>query len=211
MIAANPQAYRVVALTGCRQVDLLAEQARRFKPDLAVIAQEELYTPLREALAGTGVEAACGPDALCEAARRPAQWVMAAIVGAAGLDPTLAAVRRGAVVALANKESLVCAGSLFKKEVSARGAVLLPVDSEHNAVFQVFDTRNRPAIERIILTASGGPFRRWSRRQMATATPAQAVSHPNWRMGEKNLRRFGDNDEQRVGNHRSPSSFRYAA
>ncbi len=185
LISRDLSAYRLVALTGHQRVDLLAEQARRFKPELAVIAEESLYPRLRDALAGSGVEAACGSAALCEAARRPATWVMAAIVGFAGLEPTLEAVRRGAVIGLANKESLVCAGGLFKAEVARHGATLLPVDSEHNAIFQVFDADDPAEIEKIILTASGGPFRQWSLERMATATPDEAVSHPNWTMGAK--------------------------
>ena len=185
LIARQRDAYRVVALTGNQHVDLLAEQARLFRPDVAVIADQALYPRLRDALEGTGVEAACGTQALCEAASRPAQWVMAAIVGAAGLPPTLAAVRQGAIIALANKESLVCAGTLFTREVAKHKATLLPVDSEHNAIFQVFDAQARDGIEKIILTASGGPFREWSLERMTTITPDQAISHPNWSMGAK--------------------------
>ncbi len=185
LISRDQSAYRLVALTGHQQVDLLAEQARRFKPELAVIAEASLYPRLRDALAGTGIEAACGAAALCEAAERPASWVMAAIVGAAGLAPTLAAVRRGAVIGLANKESLVCAGALFKAEVARHGATLLPVDSEHNAIFQVFDADDPRGIEKIILTASGGPFRQWPMERMEAATPDEAISHPNWNMGAK--------------------------
>ena len=134
---------------------------------------------------GTGIEPATGPTALIEAAARPADWVMAGIVGAAGLAPTLGAVRRGAIVALANKECLVCAGPLFMAEVEASGATLLPVDSEHNAIYQVFDFEAPDSIEQIILTASGGPFRTTSLADMARATPAEAVAHPNWNMGDK--------------------------
>jgi 1-deoxy-D-xylulose-5-phosphate reductoisomerase len=140
---------------------------------------------LKEALAGSGIEAACGVAALVEAAERPADWVMAAIVGAAGLAPTLAAVRRGAVVGLANKEVLVCAGGLFMREVARCGATLLPVDSEHNAIWQCFDRSRTDAIERIILTASGGPFRERRLEEMREVTPQQAVAHPNWSMGAK--------------------------
>jgi 1-deoxy-D-xylulose-5-phosphate reductoisomerase len=136
-------------------------------------------------LSGSGVEAAAGAAAVVEAASRPADWVMAAIVGAAGLAPTLAAVRRGAVVALANKETLVCAGALMTNEVRRSGATLLPVDSEHNAIFQVIDFAQLSAIDRIVLTASGGPFRQSTREAMAMATPEQAVAHPNWSMGAK--------------------------
>ena len=185
LIARHPDDYRVVALTAYNSVDLLAEQARRLGPELVVIGDEGRYGDLKSALAGTDVEVAAGEEALIEAARRPADWVMAAIVGAAGLAPTRAAVRRGALVALANKETLVCAGDLMMAEVSRCGATLLPVDSEHNAIFQVLEQDRAETVERIILTASGGPFREWSPAAMAEATPAQAVAHPNWDMGDK--------------------------
>ncbi len=185
LIERRPGAYAVEALTANGNVEMLAGQARRLRARMAVVADERKYAALKDALAGTGVEAAAGADALVEAAARPADWVMAGIVGAAGLEPTLAAVRRGAVVALANKECLVCAGDLMTREVARHGATMLPVDSEHNAVFQVFDFDQRETIERIVLTASGGPFRTLSRAEMATVTPAQAVAHPNWEMGAK--------------------------
>ncbi len=185
LIAGARDRFDVVALTAHSRVDLLAAQARRLRPQLAVIADDSLYGDLTAALAGSGIEAAAGRQALIEAAMRPAEWVMAAIVGAAGLAPTLAAVRRGAVVALANKETLVCAGALMMNEVVRHGATLLPVDSEHNAIFQVLETDRREAIERIILTASGGPFRERSLDEMADVTPEQAVAHPNWDMGAK--------------------------
>ena len=185
LIERRREAYDVEALTARSNVDLLADQAMRLGPRLAVIADPDLYAPLKDALSGTGIEAAAGPQALVEAAERPSDWVMAAIVGAAGLAPTLAAVRRGAIVALANKEALVCAGSMLMAEVRASGATLLPVDSEHNAIFQVFDFDQREAIERIILTASGGPFRELGLNAMAGVTPEQAVAHPNWDMGAK--------------------------
>ncbi len=185
LIERQPGAFVVEALTGHTNVELLAAQARRLKARLAVIADPARYAALKAALAGTGTEVACGQQGLIEAAERPADWVMAAIVGAAGLAPTLAAVRRGAVVALANKECLVCAGDLMMKEVAARGATMLPVDSEHSAVFQVFDFDQHDKIERIILTASGGPFLGMSRQAMEAATPEMAVNHPNWDMGAK--------------------------
>lgn len=185
LIDRNPEAYAIEALTANRNVDLLADQARRLRPRMAVIGDPDLYAPLSAALAGTDIAVAAGPAALIEAADRPADWVMAAIVGAAGLAPTLAAVRRGVIVALANKEALVCAGALMTAEVQANGATLLPVDSEHNAIFQVFDFERREAIDRIILTASGGPFRTADLETMARATPEQAVAHPNWKMGAK--------------------------
>ena len=185
LIERHPEEYRVVALTAYNSAEMLAEQARRLRPELVVIGDERRYRDLKSALAGAEIEVAAGPQALIEAAQRPADWVMAAIVGAAGLAPTLAAVRRGALVALANKETLVCAGDLMMAEVARCGATLLPVDSEHNAIFQVLEQDRSETVERIILTASGGPFREWSLAEMAEATPEQAVAHPNWDMGNK--------------------------
>ena len=185
LIERHREAYDVEALTARSNVDLLVEQAIRLRPRFVAIAEPDLYLPLKNALSGMGIETAAGSQALVEAAERPSDWVMAAIVGAAGLAPTLAAVRRGAIVALANKEALVCAGSMLMAEVRASGATLLPVDSEHNAIFQVFDFERREAIERIILTASGGPFRELGLDAMANVTPEQAVAHPNWDMGAK--------------------------
>jgi len=185
LVEAEPERYAVEALSAHRNVELLAEQARRLRAKLAVVADPSRYRVLKDALSGTGVEAAAGPSALVEAAMQPAEWVMAAIVGAAGLASTLAAVRRGAMVALANKETLVCAGALVTSEVKRCGARLLPADSEHNAIFQVFDRDRRHTIERIILTASGGPFRERTIVEMERMTPEQAVAHPNWRMGAK--------------------------
>ena len=166
-------------------MDLLAAQARQFNAEVAVIGDEDRFDALRDALAGSGVEAAAGTAALCEAASRPSDWVMAGIVGAAGLGPTLAAIRQGTVVALANKECLVCAGELILEEVRQSGTTLLPVDSEHNAIYQVFDFDRPKTIDRIILTASGGPFLNMDVTAMAQVTPAQAVAHPNWDMGDK--------------------------
>ncbi len=177
--------FVVEALTGNRNVKLLAAQARKLRPRMVATASPDAYRELKDLLSGTGIEVAAGDAAVVEAARRPADWVMAAIVGAAGLQPTLAAAARGATVALANKECLVCAGDLMMAEVSRHGATLLPVDSEHNAIFQVIDAGQKDKIDRIILTASGGPFRAISREQMASVTPAQAVAHPNWDMGAK--------------------------
>lgn len=185
LIGRDPRAFVVEALTANRNVALLAEQARRLKPRIAVVADAAGYKALKEALAGTGIAVAAGHDAVVEAAARPADWVMAAIVGAAGLEPTLTAVRRGATVGLANKECLVSAGDVFVKEVRSHGATLLPVDSEHSAIFQVFDFDNADRVHRIILTASGGPFRQFTHRQMKKVTPEQAVAHPNWDMGAK--------------------------
>jgi 1-deoxy-D-xylulose-5-phosphate reductoisomerase len=185
LVAAEPDAYEVEALVAQRSVDRLAQQARQLKAKLAVIGDETRYPALKALLAGTGIEVAAGPAAIVEAASRPAHWVMAAIVGAAGLAPTLAAVQRGALVALANKEVMVCAGALVTAEARRCGARLLPVDSEHNAIFQVYDFDEAHAIERIMLTASGGPFRERPLSAMAAVTPAEAVAHPNWRMGAK--------------------------
>ena len=185
LIARQPDAFEVEALTAHRNVATLAEQARRLRAKQAVVADESLYGELKAALAGTNIGVAAGAAAVTEAAERPADWVMAAIVGAAGLSSTLAAVRRGAIVALANKETLVCAGALMVAEVQRHGAKLLPVDSEHNAIFQVLDEDRRDAVESITLTASGGPFRTYSLEAMADVTPEQAVAHPTWDMGAK--------------------------
>ena len=175
----------VAALTAGRNVERLAEQARRWRPQLAVIADESKLGELRQRLAGTGIEAAAGAAAVAEAAATDAQWVMSAIVGFAGLAPTLAAARAGAIIALANKESLICAGPALLRTARLAGGAVIPVDSEHSAIFQVFDPANAQNVARLILTASGGPFRGWSREQMARATPEQAIAHPNWSMGAK--------------------------
>ncbi len=185
LIARDPASYRVEALVARSSVELLAEQARRLRARLAVVADPSRFQALKAALAGTSVEVAAGPEAVIEAAERPAEWVMAAVVGFAGLAPTIAAARRGAMVALANKEALVCAGRLLIDAIEQSGAVLLPVDSEHNAIFQVFEPDQRGAVDRLILTASGGPFRNWSLADMADVTPEQALAHPNWDMGDK--------------------------
>jgi 1-deoxy-D-xylulose-5-phosphate reductoisomerase len=173
----------VEAVTAASRLDVLAEACRRLKPKFAAIADASLLNEAKAALAGLNVEVGAGPSALVEAGARPAEWVMSAIVGAAGLAPTMAAVRRGAHVALANKECLVCAGPLFIEAARAHGATLLPVDSEHNAIFQVLTHPDR--VERLTLTASGGPFRTWTPEQMAVATPTQACAHPMWSMGRK--------------------------
>jgi 1-deoxy-D-xylulose-5-phosphate reductoisomerase len=175
----------MVALVAGRNVDLLAEQARRWRPRLAVIADPDLHAALSGRLAGEGIATAAGPAAVCEAAGMGAEWVMSAIVGAAGLAPTLAAARTGAIVALANKESLVCAGPALIAISQAAGGRVIPVDSEHSAIFQVLQPDCAHRVARLILTASGGPFRDWTRAAMAAATPAQAVAHPNWSMGAK--------------------------
>jgi 1-deoxy-D-xylulose-5-phosphate reductoisomerase len=185
LVARNPEKFSCVALTAANNVQELAMLARKFRPDIAVIANDNHYAALKEALAGTGITAAAGAGALNEAADQNADIVMSAIVGAAGLQPTLAAVKRGVTVALANKETLVCAGPVFLDEVKKSGAKLLPVDSEHNAIFQVFDFSAPERVARVILTASGGPFRDMSFGQMKTVTPEQAVAHPVWSMGAK--------------------------
>jgi len=175
----------VLALTAGGNVALLAEQALAWRPKVAVIADARKRDELSARLAGSGVAAEAGDAAVIEAASMGAQWVMSAIVGSAGLAPTLAAARTGAVVALANKESLVCAGPALIETARRHGGVIIPVDSEHSAIFQVFDSERRHRVARLIVTASGGPFRDWSRTAMARATPDQATAHPNFRMGAK--------------------------
>ncbi|ATC24882.1 1-deoxy-D-xylulose-5-phosphate reductoisomerase [Caulobacter vibrioides] len=176
---------QILALTAGRNVERLIEQARRWKPSLAVIEDESRLADLRAGLAGTGVEAAAGADAVRDAAAMGADWVMSAIVGAAGLAPTVAAARTGAVIALANKESLVCAGPALLAIAKAAGGSVIPVDSEHSAIFQVLQSECAHRVSRLILTASGGPFRTWDKAAMARATPEQAIAHPNWSMGAK--------------------------
>ena len=185
LLARNPGAYQVEALTGNRNVALLATQAKELGAKLAVVADETLFDELKDRLSGTGIEAAAGATAVAEAAQRPSDVVVAAIVGTAGLKPTLEAVRRGALVGLANKETLVSAGSLMTAEVKKGGATLIPVDSEHSAIFQVFDFERPESVAKITLTASGGPFRDKSLADMENMTPSQAVAHPNWDMGAK--------------------------
>src|SRR5271166_2897455 len=185
LLLRNPEAFEIEGLTANRNPARLAEQARALRAQFAAIADPVHYSALKDALAGSGIEAACGAQAIVEAALRPADWVMAAIVGAAGLAPTLAAIQRGAIVALANKEALVCAGALVMQEVTRCHATLLPVDSEHNAIWQCFDLARVDTIERIILTASGGPFRARSFEGMRGVTPHEAVAHPHWNMGAK--------------------------
>ncbi|MDK3072538.1 1-deoxy-D-xylulose-5-phosphate reductoisomerase [Sedimentitalea sp. JM2-8] len=185
LIARDPGEFDVVALTGGGNIAQLARDARRLRADVAVTAYPERLDDLRAALAGSGVAAAAGPEALVEAAARPADWVMSAIVGAAGLAPGLAALEQGATLALANKESLVCAGALVLETARAHGARLLPVDSEHSAVFQGLIGEDIDAVERIIITASGGAFRDWPLSALASATLAEASSHPNWDMGQR--------------------------
>ena len=185
LLAANPEQFRVRALVGGRNVAVLAEQARLLRAEVAVIADPAGHGALDAALSGSGIAAASGAEAVLAAAALPADWTMAAITGAAGLHPTLAAIKRGGAIALANKEALVCAGEVMLQAVRDAGATLLPVDSEHNAIFQAMAEQNRDGVERIVLTASGGPFRRASLEEMARATPEAALRHPVWSMGAK--------------------------
>ena len=178
-------AFQVEALTGAGNIALLAEQARRWRPRVAVTADRARLDELKAALAGTGVEADGGAEAVVEAALRPADWVMAAIVGAAGLKSAWAAAGTGATLALANKESLVTCGPALMARVRQAGGRLIPVDSEHSAIFQVFPSEAPEQVARVVLTASGGPFRTASRERMAGVTPEEAVAHPNWSMGAK--------------------------
>jgi 1-deoxy-D-xylulose-5-phosphate reductoisomerase len=185
LIGRNPHLFEVVALTARSNVEALAELAVRHRASLAVVADDTCYGALKERLSGSGIEVAAGAAALIAAAVRPADCVMAGIIGGAGLRPTLAAVSQGRRVALANKECLVLAGEIFMKAVRQAGTELVPVDSEHSAVFQSIAGADPASIERIVLTASGGPFRTWSLEELAHATPQQALCHPNWSMGRK--------------------------
>ncbi|MSO66788.1 MAG: 1-deoxy-D-xylulose-5-phosphate reductoisomerase [Pseudolabrys sp.] len=185
LIKREPNRYRVEAISARRNAGALAKIAREVGARLAVVADPDYYSELKDALAGSGIEAAAGEGALVEAAQRPADWVMAAISGSIGLKPTLAAIERGATVALANKECLVCAGAFFMRRAAIAGATVLPVDSEHNAVFQALGAGRREDVKRVILTASGGPFRTWTLDAIKAATPEQALCHPNWSMGPK--------------------------
>ena len=185
LIARRPDDFDVVALTGGRNIARLAEDARRLNAALAVTAHDDLLEPLRAALAGSGIEVAAGAEAIEDAASRPTDWAMSAIVGAAGLVPGLRVLEQGATLALANKESLVTAGPLVLETARGHGARLLPVDSEHSAVFQALGEEDLASVERIIITASGGPFRGWSRERMAGVTVEEASRHPNWAMGQR--------------------------
>lgn len=185
LIGRAPEAYEVVALTGGRNTALLAAQAREFGAEIAVTAYQDEFAGLKAALAGSGIAVAAGEKALQEAAGRPADWVMSAIVGAAGLAPGLRALEQGATLALANKESLVTAGPLIMAAAKKHGARILPVDSEHSAVFQALVGEDMTAVERLIITASGGAFRDWPIEKLAGATLAEASSHPNWDMGQR--------------------------
>lgn len=185
LIARDPDAYDVVALTGGQNLDQLVADAKRVKATRAVTAHDHLYLDLKERLAGTGIDVAAGPNALIEAAEMPSDWIMSAIVGAAGLAPGMAALKQGTTLALANKETLVCAGPLVMQTARDSGATILPVDSEHSAIFQGLVGENIADVERIIITASGGAFRDWPMDELARATVAQASSHPNWDMGQR--------------------------
>jgi 1-deoxy-D-xylulose-5-phosphate reductoisomerase len=185
LIAADPERWSVIALTGNSNAALLAEQARRVGAEVAVVGDEAALGELRERLAGSGIEAAGGRTAILEAAARATDWTMSAIVGAAGLEPGLHAIADGGTLALANKETLVAAGPLVMEEVRASGATLLPVDSEHSAIFQALCGEDRDSVERVIITASGGAFRDWPLERLRTATPAEAACHPNWEMGQR--------------------------
>ena len=185
LVRSQRNRFRVEAVTAQRNAGALARLARDLGAKFAVVAEPDCYGELVDALAGTGIEAAAGAEAIVEAAQRPADWVMAAITGAAGLRPTMTAIERGATVALANKECLVCAGALFMQRAAVAGAIVLPVDSEHNAIFQALSAGRRDDVSRIILTASGGPFRTASLAEMRAATVQQALQHPNWSMGAK--------------------------
>jgi 1-deoxy-D-xylulose-5-phosphate reductoisomerase len=185
LIKREPERYRVEAVTANKNAAALAVLARGLNARFAAVGDPAAYGELNDALAGTGIAVAAGPDALIEAAQRPAEWVIAAITGAAGLKPTLAAAERGVMVAIANKECLVCAGGLFMRRAAAAGATVLPVDSEHNALFQAMSAGRRPDVRRVILTASGGPFRTKTEAEIRAATPEQALRHPNWSMGPK--------------------------
>lgn len=185
LLLAEPERYRVEAVVSGRDAVALAEVARSLNAKIAVIADPASYPALREALAGSGIEAAAGDDAMADAAARPVDWTMGAIVGTAGLVPTITAVRRGGMIALANKECLVSAGAAFMREAADAGAEILPVDSEHNAIAQALASGRAAEVSKIILTASGGPFRTWSREEIAAAKPESALRHPTWAMGRK--------------------------
>jgi 1-deoxy-D-xylulose-5-phosphate reductoisomerase len=185
LIGRSPELFEVVSLTAGTNAEQLASLAIRHKAKHAALAEASQYPRLKELLAGTGIAVSAGEEAVCEAARQPADWIMAAIVGAAGLKPTFAAASQGCYLALANKECLVSAGDVFLSAVKEAGATLLPVDSEHSAAFQAIDTSPSHCIETITLTASGGPFREWDAARLETARPEEALKHPNWSMGRK--------------------------
>ncbi len=185
LLRASPERYQVEALTANGNVEGLAKLAKEFGARFVAVADASKLGELRNALAGTNIAFGAGDSAIIEAAERPADWVMAAVSGAAGLKPALAAADRGATIALANKECLVCAGDFFMDRAAKAGACILPADSEHNALFQALASGNREELVRVIITASGGPFRTWKAADIAQATLAQALKHPNWSMGQK--------------------------
>jgi 1-deoxy-D-xylulose-5-phosphate reductoisomerase len=185
LLRASPERYQVEALTANSNVEGLAKLAKEFNARFVAVADASKLGELRDALAGTNISSGAGDSAIIEAAERPADWVMAAVSGAAGLKPALAAADRGATIALANKECLVCAGDFFMDRAAKAGACILPADSEHNALFQALASGNREELVRVIITASGGPFRTWKAADIAQATLAQALKHPNWSMGQK--------------------------
>jgi len=185
LLRASPERYQVEALTANTNVEALVALAREFRARFVAVADESKLVELRAALAGTGIESGAGDSAIVEAAQRPSDWLMAAVSGAAGLKPALAAVDRGATIALANKECLVCAGDFFMQRAAKAGACILPADSEHNALFQALASGSREELTRVIITASGGPFRTWAAADIEQATLAQALKHPNWSMGQK--------------------------
>ncbi|MBB5046340.1 1-deoxy-D-xylulose-5-phosphate reductoisomerase [Rhodopseudomonas rhenobacensis] len=185
LLRASPERYQVEALTANTNVAGLAKLAKEFNARFVAVADPARLSELRAALAGTDIACGAGEGAIVEAAERPADWVMAAVAGAAGLKPALAAVDRGAHVALANKECLVCAGEFFMDRAAKAGATILPADSEHNALFQALASGNRDELTKVIITASGGPFRTWAAADIEQATLAQALKHPNWSMGQK--------------------------
>jgi 1-deoxy-D-xylulose-5-phosphate reductoisomerase len=185
LVARDPEEFAVEALTGAGNVDLLAREAVRLGARIAVTARDDLLHDLRDRLAGTGVEAAAGQAALLEAAARPADWTLNAVIGAAGLAPSMAVLERGGALALANKETLVAGGSLVMATARRMGAAILPVDSEHSAVFQALRGEDAMAVERVILTASGGAFRDWPLARLHSATPDEAATHPTWSMGRR--------------------------
>ncbi len=185
LLRRDPARFAVEAVTAHRDAVALARLARELGARFSAVADPAAYAALKSELSGSGIEAAAGPQALIEAAQRPAEWVMAAITGAESLAPTLAAAERGAAVALANKECLVCAGALFMRRAAAAGASVLPVDSEHNAIFQALGSGRREDVRRVVLTASGGPFRTWTLDAIRNVTVEQALKHPTWSMGPK--------------------------
>jgi 1-deoxy-D-xylulose-5-phosphate reductoisomerase len=185
LLKRQPDRFEVRALTAHKNSAALAKLAREMGASFAAVADDGAYKELKSELSGSGIEAASGSDAVAEAARRPAEWVIGAITGTAGLEPSLAAIERGATLALANKESLVCAGTLVMRRARETGATVLPVDSEHNALFQAMTAGRREDVTKVIITASGGPFRTWSKDDIRKATLQAALKHPNWSMGPK--------------------------